>query len=290
MIAIWLACTGAAPPTSKAAETGLDPLTTPGDETAADTSADTATPPTGETGETESSAGVAGLVGVGYGGIRVISRDGGVSWSDMTAIAPSGGDDENLLRAVAYGDGLWLATGWRWVTSPDGAQWTDRGLIADAEGWPPCNIIEGLAWADGAFYAACADWYGDGYVYRSTDAETWALHGDIGPTSGHLSLAYHEGTFVAYGDSGVSWVSADAVVWAELEGIFRATWCDGAYVSEADCAGPSWFGGAYFTTAWPDTIRRSVDGVLWEDVYVDPGGNSLYQPRAMAEGIVAPAR
>ncbi|MEQ1564410.1 MAG: hypothetical protein ABMA64_02145 [Myxococcota bacterium] len=292
---IWLVGCGGAEPVpvgSVGAPSGGDSgaAVESGGSTPPDTGSDTGSTvghPTGDTGGTSVDAGVPGLVGVGYGGIRLVSRDGGATWSDVVSFAPNGLDDEDLLRAVTYGDGLWLATGWRWVTSPDGVEWTDHGLIADAAGWPPCNIVEGLAWADGAFYAACADWYGEGHVYRSVDAHTWTLHGDLGPTGGHLFLSHHQGTFAAYGDSGTSLVSTDAVTWTELPGVVRATWCDGAYVSEVDCAGPAWFDGAYFSTSWPDTVRRSTDGVTWADVYVDPDGNSLYQPRAMAEGLVA---
>src|SRR5436305_1416738 len=73
----------------------------------------------------------------------------------------AGGDDLELLRAVVYGKGLWIATGWKLVTSTDGVHWTDHGKIA-AGPIPACNIVEGLAYKQGSFFAAC-----DSSVYRS---------------------------------------------------------------------------------------------------------------------------
>lgn len=248
---------------------------------------DTGPTPTGSTGDTGTD-GVEALIGVGYGGLRVVSRDGGETWTDRAAFSAAGGDDEDLLRAVAYGDGLWIATGWKLVTSTDGVNWTDHGLLNGDPALPPCNIVEGLAWADGAFYAACADWTGTGNVYRSTDGAAWSFHASIGPTEGHLFLAWNDGTFAAYGDTGTSFVSTDAVTWTELPGVVRATWCDGAWQSADACHGASWFDGAWFRTGWPDRIERSTTGVDWTLVYTDPEENSLYQPRAIARGRVSP--
>lgn len=267
-------------PSSPTADTGPTDPTTPA--MTGDTGATTSTGSTGDTGP----VGVEALIGVGYGGLRVVSRDGGLTWTDRAAFSASGGDDEDLLRAIAYGDGLWIATGWRFVTSTDGVVWTDHGLLNADPSLPPCNIVEGLTWADGAFYAACTDWYGIGNVYRSADGFAWEFLSAIGETGGHLFLAWNEGEFAAYGDAGTSWTSPDATTWTELPDTTRATWCDGAWHSADDCFGASWFDGAYFRSGWPDRIERSTNGVDWDLVYTDPEENSLYQPRAVARGIV----
>jgi hypothetical protein len=175
------------------------------------------------------------------------------------------------------------------VTSTDGVTWTDHGLIRDDPDWPLCNIIEGLAWADGQWYAVCGDWYGQARIYRSSDTLTWAEHALVGAPDdlgGHLFLSWHEGTFAVYGDTQRSFTSPDGLEWTELLGVQRATWCEGAYRSESDCYGSSWFDGAYFRTQWPDRIERSPDGIDWETVYTDPEQNSLYQPRAIAQGFI----
>ena len=88
---------------------------------------------------------VAALIGVGYGGIRIVSRDGGNTWGDR-GFAANGGDDDDLLRAVAYGKGC---------GSPrDGSSglrrrrhWTDHGMLK--AGPLTTSIVEGLAYKDG---------------------------------------------------------------------------------------------------------------------------------------------
>lgn len=66
------------------------------------------------------------IVAVGYGGLRVVSRDGGKTWTNRQVLAPQGGDDENLLRVVRWVDGQFVAVGWKVMTSPDGITWTER--------------------------------------------------------------------------------------------------------------------------------------------------------------------
>ena len=143
----------------------------------------------GAAGGTGDPAGyVPALIGVGYGGIRIVSRDGGKTWGDRAYATTSGGDDEELLRAVAYGKGLWIATGWKLVTSTDGVHWTDRGLIKNGKNKiPGCSIVEGLAYNAGYFFAACTPWDSPGVVFRSSDGLSWTKYGTIGDTGGHLS-------------------------------------------------------------------------------------------------------
>ncbi|MES1205691.1 MAG: hypothetical protein ABUS79_07105, partial [Pseudomonadota bacterium] len=139
---------------------------------------------------------VPALVGVGYGGIRIVSRDGGATWANRAYTEKNGGDDQDLLRAVTYGKGLWLATGWKLVTSTDGVHWVDNGLIS-AGPIKDCNIVEGLAYDAGSFFAACTPWNSPGTVYRSSDGLTWTKLSTIGDTGGHLFLTYRGGKFIA---------------------------------------------------------------------------------------------
>lgn len=234
---------------------------------------------------------VLGLVAVGYGGIRVVSRDLGESWGDRSSFAPDGVDDQDLLRAVTYGDGLWVASGWRYVTSTDGVEWVDHGLLNENEELGiPCNIVEGLAFADGYFYAACTNWEGFGKIFRSADGlsfEPWSMIDDPG---GHLFLTHRGGVFVAYGDHGTSYVSDDAVEWSVMPGLVDATYCEDAWRSAVDCYDASWFDGAYFRGQWSNKILRSTDGVEWATVYEDLDEDNVpYRARAIASGMVAPS-
>jgi hypothetical protein len=228
---------------------------------------------------------VPALIGVGYGGIRVVSRDGGKTWGDRKSFAVDGGDDENLLRAVVYGKGMWIAMGWKLVTSSDGRDWTDHGLLREG-GFLPCNIAEGLAYTAGFFYTACAE--NPAVTYRSEDGLKWVKYGTIGDTGGHLFMTYRAGKFVAYGDTKTSFESSDGKTFQELAGVSQATFCADAWKSAAACFDAAWFDGAYLRADWQGKISRSDNGSSWTKVYDDDQKNTLYQPRAIAPGYVAP--
>src|SRR4029077_2815382 len=159
---------------------------------------------------------VPALVGVGYGGIRIVSRDGGKTWGDRAYETTNGGDDDVLLRAVVYGKGIWVATGWKLWTSNDGVHWTDHGKLQDGP-VKSCAIIEGLAYKDGTFFGVC-----DGKVFQSSDGLTWTKISNIGNTGSHVYLIYRGGKFVAYGDTKTSFQSDDAVTWTVMSGIDQA--------------------------------------------------------------------
>jgi hypothetical protein len=242
---------------------------------------------------------VDGIMAVGYGGIRVVSRDLGLTWGDRASEVADGGDDEYLLRAVAWGNGTWIATGWKYMTSEDGVSWVDHGFLND-EGILPCNIVEGLVFHDGAFYAACGAYVGGdavSAVFRSVDGASWSdVYGTIGDTSddtgGHLYMAARDGQLVAWGDTGVTYTSTDAMNWSILDGVTRATFCDGSFQSADDChpdGDPiSWWDDFYLRAEWKGLIQRSRDGTAYTDVYVDDQENSLYRSLSFARGYVAP--
>jgi hypothetical protein len=225
---------------------------------------------------------VPALIGVGYGGIRIVSRDGGKTWGDRAYETTNGGDDDVLLRAVAYGKGIWVATGWKLWTSTDGVKWTDHGKLQDGP-VKSCAIIEGLAFKDDSFYGVC-----DGKVFRSSDALTWTKISTIANTGSHVFLAYRGGKFVAYGDTKTSYQSDDAITWTTMAGIEQATWCDNTWKSETDCKDSSWFDGTYLRADWQGKISRSTNGTSFSTVYNDDQKNTLYQSRAIAAGFVAP--
>ena len=250
---------------------------------------------------------VPGIITVGYGGIRIVSRDQGLTWGDRAFDAANGGDDESLLRAVTYGKGLWIATGWKYWTSPNGVDWTSHGLVN--KGILPCSIVEGLAYFEGAFWAACGVYVQGqpdslGGVFRSTDGMTWdsTPFGIIGDTTGHLSLAARDGKMVAWGDNGVSFASTDGAAWSVMPGLVAATYCKGQWKSLVDCDptavgmvngkeyydGVSFFDGVWLKGAWQGLIVRATDGVGYATVYTDDQKNGSYTGRTFASGYVSP--
>ncbi len=117
--------------------------------------------------------GVPGIIGVGYGGIRIVSRDNGLTWSDQSHWKGpySEGEDKDdtyLLRSVAYGNGVWVAAGWQLVTSTDGVNWSEPQSTRDVLGQNDCGITDGMAFGKGQFLAACGS-----SINRSTDGRAW---------------------------------------------------------------------------------------------------------------------
>ena len=229
---------------------------------------------------------VPAIMAVGYGGVRIVSRDGGKTWGDRAIVAGSTGDDQGLLRAVAYGKGLWIATGWKVLTSTDGVNWMDRGMVDDG-GLKGCHIVEGLTYANGNFYAACG--IGTGIVYRSPDGMNWTMIGSIGDTKQHVYITYRGGKFVAWGDTKTTYQSTDAITWTVLDGVSEGTYCLGSFMNRGDCHGASWFeDGFWLNLQSPGMIVRSTDGKKFDVVFTDDRNYTLYDGRVFTAGYVAP--
>lgn len=224
------------------------------------------------------------IVAVGYGGRRLRSLDLGLSWIDLIEDDPDGGDDQNLLRATSFANGLFVAVGWRIWSSPDGASWSEHS-VSGAQ-W--CG---GVAYGNGTFL--CAGGCGQSLV--STDGTTWQEASDALDGCSHLrSLAFGNGIFVAFGDSGIAVTSNDGSSWTDPQNvggsgvIFR----NGEFVANGDdmhytsTNGTDWtqhagttnteaFGhGVYLRGQWKGRIERSTDGTSWTTVF-DDGGNHL---------------
>lgn len=260
------------------------------------------------TGASSSSGGppgqVSAIVGVGYGALRVVSRDRGLTWSDAAENASAGGDDEDLLRAVAWGSaagGRWIATGWKLFSSADGVAWTDHGKLS--EGILPCNIVEGLTFYQGKFWAACGHYTANDLVtaaFTSTDGLTW----DPTPVGtwtwegGHVYLGTTGTELFSWGDDGKTYRSTSGVDWTEDPSITAGLYCEGVLESSADCApnsvGNGYFGGVFWQDGvwlepeWMGKIARSTNGVDFTTVHDDPIGNTVYKGTAFAAGFAAP--
>ncbi len=110
------------------------------------------------------------FVGVGYGGRRLVSRDG-VAWEISGEWAVDGKDDSNNLISVAYGKGRFVAVGgggWTRETqaghilvSKNGRDWTE---VRKAP-----NRISPVVFGDGRFIAGGSD----RVLLWSADGETW---------------------------------------------------------------------------------------------------------------------
>lgn len=227
--------------------------------------------------------GIEAIIGVGYGGLRIVSRDLGQTWTNELHWTEGGGDDFELLRTIAYGNGRWLSGGWQVTTSEDGVSWTDRGASEDVISAVNCQVTDGLAFGNGAFLVACGS-----SLARSTDGLDWTAVGPTPDVGGHPYLFFDPATsqFACSGDDGVSFVSADGNEWQAVD-YDTVHLCASGLTSRRDC--PSFFyAGTYLSAEWGGKIERSSDGERWDTVYSDSFGNNLFTEYAFAVGRVAP--
>lgn len=82
------------------------------------------------------------IIAAGYGALRLVSFDGGRTWKNRVVNNPNGGDDNNLIRAITYADGLWVAVGWKIFLSEDGVKWTEIPDSTVPGGWYDCATFQ----------------------------------------------------------------------------------------------------------------------------------------------------
>ncbi len=224
-----------------------------------------------------------GIIAVGYGGLRVVSRDLGKSWEDETHWSTGGGDDEDLLRTIAYGNGVWVSAGWRLVTSTDGVSWSDHGMADDVITPLNCPVTDGMAFGDGRFLVACGS-----NLASSNDGLSWTKVGPTPAVGGHPYLIWDEAgkQFVCSGDDGPSFVSPDGQAWTKIS-ITKAHLCDAGLEPKSECAS-FYTEGVFLTTEWGGSIRRSTNGTSFEKTYQDQFENNLFTEYSFGLGRVGP--
>jgi hypothetical protein len=244
--------------------------------------ADAGSPSDGAT-DADAQADPAGtFVAVGYGGRRMRSTDDGQSWTDDQSLEANGGDDQELLRTVAFGQGMFLAAGWQTLSSPDGKTWT--ALAATHQNWFGSLVYEQSLWVAVGGY---------GMRLTSPDALTWTDHSiDTVAAHPHGCLTFAPGNphaYVACNDNGVRSYSPDGTQWTVSTGAANVTssqlafgngkvvGIDGANVVTSTDAGHTWtmaatlmtaggglvFAQGHFTYLATGAVFTSIDGVTW---------------------------
>ncbi len=193
-------------------------------------------------------------VAVGYG-VQTVRSSDGRNWTDMQVVDPQGGDDENVLRGVGYGSGVFIAVGGAALgfslRSVDGINWTDENrtpasflsdvafvggvfVAAGGNGLRMRSLDQGVTWqdasmglsahfraiaSDGTIAVAVGSTYGgdpiQGVVSTTSDGASWSPPQIGGP--GYTSIAAHPGVFVALDGAGTIHVSADGVNWQDAD-------------------------------------------------------------------------
>jgi hypothetical protein len=237
----------------------------------------------GGASEQQPAPGVVGIIAVGYGGLRIVSRDLGKTWQNESHWSTNGGDDEDLLRTIAYGNGLWVSAGWRLVTSVDGVTWVDHGMAEDVITPIRCPVTDGMAFGAGKFLVACGS-----NLATSSDALHWTKVGPTPKVGGHPYLIWDEAEqrFVCSGDDGPSFVSDDGASWTTIS-ISKAHLCQAALEPKTECQ--SFYAqGVFLSTEWGGLIRRSTNGTSFQKVYQDQFENNLFTEYSFGVGRVAP--
>lgn len=219
-----------------------------------DASTDSGAEPDAAEPEDAGGEGSSVIVGVGYGGVRVRSLDEGATWIDETHLSAAGEDDMELLRGAAFGAGRFVALGWRFFSSPDGATWTEHDN-------PHGQWAGAVAYGNGRFLASG----GGGYCARSTDGMTWETCTDVSDDDGftHVrSVLFHDGRFYAADQRGVLRSSPDGDSWTVEDASFGDAWAgvvDGA-VAVVPQDAPWRDADLQLRGAWRSHIERSTGG------------------------------
>lgn len=274
-----------------------DPATTAASETTASTSSGTSATTTGTssvdtTSGSETTASSADesstgeppgqrvLLAVGYGGMRVRSIDDGQSWQDYVQLANDGGDDMNVLRGAAWGEGRFVAAGWRIFSSEDAEAWTEHDN-------PTGQWLGAVAYGNGMFLGVG----GGGYCTRSDDGTQWETCTDATDDDGftHVrSTLFHDGLFWTADANGVLRSSPDGDVWTFEQNI-GSPWVavvDGEIVVLGEST-PAEFEDIRLRGG--STIARAEAGSeAFVTVFEVPNGNNVFQAYrfAFAEGWV----
>ena len=141
------------------------------------------------------------FVAVGYGGRRMVSKDG-KTWEITAEWAVNGADDSNNLMSIAHGNGRFVAVGgggWTRETqaghilvSTDGKTWKETLKLA--------NRVNPVIFGNGLFVTSGPP---DKTLYSSADGETWQAGAKV-PFEGWALWfrqgAYGNGTFVMMGE------------------------------------------------------------------------------------------
>jgi hypothetical protein len=223
---------------------------------------------------------IPGIIAVGYGGLRVVTRDLGETWENETHWSENGGDDHDLLRTIAYGNGVWVSGGWRITTSVDGVEWTDLGDAEDVISDINCPVTDGMAFGNGEFLVACGS-----TLAASSNGLDWERRGPTPNVGNHPYIVFDAQTnqFASSGDDGASFVSGDGAEWTDVP-VESVHLCEGL-APESEC-GSFYHQGVYLSTEWGGLIRRSTTGSGFSDQYHDDFGNNLFTEYSFGVGLV----
>jgi hypothetical protein len=226
-------------------------------------------PDAGSTAPDAGSTGTPTFVIVGYEGVRRHSTDLGLTWSAPQKLGADG-DNEFLLRAVTYGNGLFVAVGWKIVTSPDGLTWTERTNAQNQ--W-----LGGIAHHAGLFSAVG----GYGYSAWSNDGVSWTASTFRNAEAARTLALSPNGALMAATDPGTWWSSSDGKNWvvdSMGHGSSDIVWCGTQFKTASTCTtlvdkgDVAHGGGVWLRVNWMSVERSTDDGAHWTTVLNSSSG------------------
>lgn len=170
----------------------------------------------------------------------LLTSPDGETWSDFTDIP-----GRDILRRLAWGNGLWVGVGdrGRRAVSKDGRTWEDVPKVRAKD-----TLVD-VTYGNGVFVGVGLH----GLRMRSADGLTWSAPA-LGDEGEHLNtVLWANDRFTAIGQ-GATWFSPDGTAWerrpnrdAPLTAVFGA--------------------GRFVGTNWKGRILTSVDAVEWREAF-----------------------
>lgn len=161
------------------------------------------------------------------------------------------------------------------LTSPDGLTWTQRltGSFELDPLRPGACGMKSVAWSGSAFVASGIDMSWSPALWRSTDAVTWWMEGDLPPIeavwTGYYDVAWGNGRFVAVGPEGSN---GDAATFTSLDGI---TWRPDTVAENLPPMNAVTAGPGSFVAVGPTHRETSSDGLTWTPYPMADCGNAV---------------
>jgi hypothetical protein len=176
---------------------------------------------------------------VAVGGANILSSTTGIGWS------PAVGWTELELQSVIFANGRFVAVGGDSIlTSADGLNWA-HAIVASGD----YRRVMDVAYGNGVFVAVGHDIEGRN-VFVSTNGTHWQ---DVARVPAHIdALTFANNVFVAVGDDGAVYTSADGLNWTERD----------STVSQR-LRGVAYGNGTFVAVGSRGRIVRSANGITW---------------------------
>lgn len=195
----------------------------------------------------------------GYRAGIAYSRDLGMTWTTVHGPIGPFADNEEVLSGVAFGNGTFVAVGFKAFRSTDAEEWSGPYSPGGSQ-W-----LGNLNFGAGVFAGAG----GSGHSAWTEDGMTWHKGTMLG-TDAFDKSAFGDGTFMAASRGGVWWRSMDGKSWSQDSSGHsdKIVWCGDHFSDESACttlvpSGQVAYGEGVWIRIDDYQPRRSTNGTSW---------------------------